>query len=189
MTLLLYCYNPAPEYEERQKESEEWLRGAQRYVEVVKQPCIEERDYPNRVKNIWGKTDLIILEQDIVPPIHPGLALRDMMLFMNEYELVAWRYLLYPLSTHLVSPVYAHRVWSNDSVGKRLRWIGPADFRADYVGLGFAGISLRVQNMIPKEMFDSVPTWRDVDRCLSEWTQKLGMQWYVPAMKCKHNHR
>ena len=190
MTLLLYCYNPAPEYDERRKESEEWLQKVEHYVRVVRQPCTQPRDYPNKIKQAWGKENLIILEQDVVPPpMPPVLTLQDMLIFIQEYELVAWRYLLYPLSTNLVNPVYAHRVWSDNDVGRRLRWISRTDFKADYVGLGFSGISLRVQKMIPSEIFDKIPTWRDVDTCLSEQTQKLGMQWYVPAMECKHNHK
>ena len=191
MTRLLYCYNPAPEYDERRRESERWIQEINKYIQVVKQPCTGIRDYPNCVKEVWGESNLIILEQDIVPPMRPIQALQDMLLFIGEYDLVSWRYKLYPISTALVNPVYAHRIWEeHDRAGRRLRWIETTDFKADYVGLGFAGISLRVQRMIPRELFDSVPTWKDVDSCLSEWTQqKLHMQWYVPAMECKHNHK
>ena len=107
MTLLLYCYNPAPEYDERRKESEEWLQKVEHYVRVVRQPCTQPRDYPNKIKQAWGKENLIILEQDVVPPpMPPVLTLQDMLIFIQEYELVAWRYLLHPQRDAAKSETY-----------------------------------------------------------------------------------
>ena len=131
--ILLYTYNPAPEFEERQKESKNFLLSL-RYkvpVTIVMELCRNETDYAEAIASNWRVDNLLLMEQDIVP-------LADQVKYARrlfyQHHLFAFPYYLYQASTLLDTPVLSHRV-KDASVTRGWRW-GTLDwyeFQIDYM--------------------------------------------------------
>ena len=139
-------------------------------------PCTKPDDYEKAVKQVWGLDDLLIWEHDIIPTL---TMLED--LAACPWPVCAQAYKLYPATTVLPAPAYAHRRTACE-------FINEGDEFCNLVGFGLTKISLDVQNKIDPNIFD-VNTWRSLDTVFSLKMLSLGIRAHVHWPEVRHNHR
>ena len=143
--ILLYTFSALPQYAARQQRARNFLDLAVYLICLKIVQCDNDTDYADAIKSLWGTSDLLLMEQDIVPTLAQlSFAQR---LFYDQHDLFAFPYYLYPTSTLLQQPVLSHRVLDDSKRG--WRWGSLDDQYADFVGFGFTGISLSVQSKFP----------------------------------------
>ena len=175
---ILYAYNPEsrPDDQIETSNAVHSIQNHRIHYAIVK----EDQAYENRIKDLWEMGEpFIILEQDIVP------TQKDIDDLENcECDFCASKYRLYPRSTGLKEPVYAHRIVEEAtySIINRTRWVRDQDEFCDLYGFGLTKIT--PQGKYPL----TIDRWRDIDSRLSKYTWKHGIKCHLHG-EVKHNHR
>lgn len=180
--ILLYTFSALEQYQARRKRALEFLDLAVYSVSLRAVQCDNDTDYSDAIKSLWRSDDLLLMEQDIVPTLQQ-LSFAERL--FKEHYLFAFPYYLYPASTRLELPVLSHRVVDDSRRG--WRWGTLDDEYADFVGFGFSGISLAIQDSFPASWFDG-KTWQTMDTEFSYEMQDRGLKWYIPRSIVEHDH-
>ena len=146
--------------------------------------------YRDALCNVWGvdlghqNQDLVILEQDLVPSCEQLEAFEAC-----PYEVCVQAYRIYPCSTRLPNPVYAHRV-KDSSREPPFRWIEDGEEWADRWGLGLARISENVCRDFPLDRFYGDSRWHhtNCDTLLSQYLNEYGIRAHVHWPEVPHFH-
>ena len=156
-----------------------------RHYPIHQLRVIGKHDYPMFIMKYWGREKLIIIEHDIVPTRGQ---IDTMIELLEKHDLVAFRYLLYPSSTGLETPVCVHRVVDNSKRG--WHWLRGEEEYADYAGFGFTGFSVEGQRSLRYPLFPPNQTWYNCDTHISYRYFNQGMKFYVPkSLWVRHDHQ
>ena len=182
--LLLYAYNPNPQYHMRTQETQAalrtlipwWHRQGQTSLWL---PVGADTRYEDEIHHRWGHDDLIILEQDIVPS------------WGHLQNLIACPYPLctvaYPLNQPMApGQFHGELVQRNYRADGSRYWIPYGTEWADLTGLGFVRIRQAWQWAHPPAWQAGV--WSDLDARISWWTYQQKIRWHVHYPLARHHH-
>lgn len=177
---LLHVYRPEIDQAERQAATWRELEGAPFAVRHVPTPAGEPFAYGEALADAWhGGDPLVLLEGDKVPSLATIQRLASC-----PGQACAQAYRIYPRTTRLPAPVYAHRTAPMGLDGP-LAWIGQDDGWADLVGFGLVKFGPVLLQLRPA--WDSGP-WVGLDTRVSRWTYRLGVRWHIHWPEIPHNH-
>jgi hypothetical protein len=146
--------------EEQQAETWEALRAIRQKFSVVDKALEGPEGYDDFLLEYWGKDDLIIVEQDIVP----SLAQVESMIHCSE-PWCAYRYQFHYIelpNKPKLQPYYLA------------------------TGFGFTKIALNVQTVIPSSSWYKKGDWRDLDSRVVDRIIKAGFSQHLHG-EVKHN--
>lgn len=160
----------------RQPATSTWTQKPNDSIAILNWNCAnDDMAYQNGLRSLWrGPDDIVIVEHDIAAtPDHVN------ELLSCRQPLCAFAYTLYPITTGLKEPVYAHRYWTLNG------WIDEGWECAHYAGLGLTKISSRIRRNVH---FAEDGTWRDLDYRVSAALTKYGL-FHIHWPEVEHDHR
>lgn len=173
MTLILHTYTS--QRIDEQEETKQIITRLSKDYPIVSKLCNDTDDYWKILLKHWGKDELIIIEQDIVPSFK---MVQELEWCIDE--LCCFPYLL------------RDRRWSifekKDNI--QTHYTEPLPKYAEYSSLGFTKISRRIQLSIPLQLYpvDEYKWWY-LDSWISEFVGQLNMKFHVHQPSVKHNRR
>lgn len=169
--------------------------------------CDDDQDremsrYEEGLKAVWGKDDLLIIEQDIVPSM-PGIsrmAACKQPLCTNDYGFqgetlcspAMVHYKGHPVWTCLAHPhgpstvLSMHRRWIDKDAGTSMQLRIGKERWADLAGLGYTRISQRAARDAGTGWIAG--GWGTLDSRISDYLSQLHYRWHVHQPPAKHNH-
>jgi hypothetical protein len=146
--------------------------------EVIDSDLLRDFDYFEFIRKQWGLNSLIIAEHDIDFQMHHIQELIDC-----KKDICAWAYLVYPKTTNLNYPVYAHRTFKNNI----FRWIDQNEEFADFYGLGLTKFNFDSQ-LIIGDLKAGVPFYY-LDHHLSSLSHAKNLEAHIHWPEIGHDHR
>lgn len=131
--------------------------------------------YSRLLASYWGKDDLIIWEHDIMAN---SAYIAD--LIECPHSNCAWAYTLYPVSTGLDVPVYAHK-------DGKSKWIEKNTPTAIQVGIGLTKFSLLAQVLIGNHVFKN-QAWQTLDGALMRRSISRHIKYHIHWPEVRHLH-
>lgn len=139
-------------------------------VGLLDWPCLGDHDYAEGLRMIWPvPVPVVVIEHDILP----GHVLSELLDCPEPF--CAPMYQLYPVTTGLAKPVWAHRDGDD--------WIPEWQPHASMVGLGMAKLSWRGRQSCPPP---PLVNWSYLDTALSK---HLAVQWHIHKTEVAHLHQ
>ncbi len=177
--IILHAYSD--KRPDNQTETIQALKEIEQHYKVVHIKMRESNSYDYALYFMLSlNEDFMIIEQDIVPTLQ----------IIQEIEkcpelICVARYNLYPVSTLLQTPVYAHRIVIGDD---KYRWVDDNDKYADLYGFGLVRFRKEVIPLL-KEYFDKngFKEWINLDTRISLWTYQHNLKAHLHGF-VKHNH-
>lgn len=182
--ILYYAYSAESRYRMRQFDTR-WrlvqLQAAwqRRGHQLLAYPVGPDDRYEAQLKRLWGRDDVIVLEQDIVPSWGhlQGLAACPYPLCTVAYALNQ------PMADGAFHGELVQRNYRAD--GSRY-WVPYGTEYVDLTGLGFVRIRRDWQLAHPPAWQDGV--WSDLDARISWWTYQQGARWHMHYPLVRHHH-
>ena len=141
---------------------------------ILDWPCLGDQDYAEGLRMIWPlRVPVIVVEHDILP----GNVVEELLECPHPFCVPLYK--LYPVTTCLASPVWAHR---RDLEDGQLEFIPEWQEWVPAVGLGMAKIGTARQAYSPPPLVN----WTYLDTALSK---HLGVQWHVHKTEVAHLHQ
>ena len=152
--------------------------------------CFNDYHYDSAFRQLWlFPGDLISMEHDIIATV-------DNIVELNRcpYPLCAFAYKVYPASTGLDYPMYAHRTYEGIPIGPRWtpsRPIVEGELFSDHAALGLTKLGylarLQLQHRNPQLWIPT--TWHELDTTISNAVRRLGYRWHIHWPEVEHDHR
>ena len=159
--------------------------GIAQFIEI---PTQGDYGYQRALCFAWeaardSTNSLVIVEQDLV--LNP----RHIEAFdACGCSLCARAYTIFPKSTMLSKPVYAHRRYTGNQGG--LRWIKEPESAADLVGLGL--VRIRYNALVKNDVWELLPGavhHTNCDTALSMNLHARHYNWHIHWPKIEHLHK
>jgi hypothetical protein len=137
---------------------------------VLDWPCVGDQDYAEGLRMVWPvRVPVVVVEHDILP----GNVVAELLACLHPFCVPLYK--LYPPTTCLPGPVWAHRTEDGN-------WIDGTEEWAPTVGLGMAKLGTA------RHAYTAPPlvNWSFLDTALSK---HLGVQWHVHRSEVAHLHQ
>lgn len=180
--VVLHVYSPEPDAADRQRPTWLALRELKRQLPEWRfvhraTPIGDPQAYERALRALWGAPDdLVLLEGDKLPTLAMLLAFETC-----PEDLCAQAYRIYPRTTRLAEPVWAHRR------GPAGAWIADGEAWADWVGFGLLRIRAEAMYRNPPAWEPGI--WNGLDARVSRYLHARGESWCIHWAACPHHHQ
>lgn len=138
--------------------------------------------YEEGLKDIWkAETDIVIVEHDMLVTTEQ---INDLL--NCPYIACAHSYYIYPVTTGLKEPVFAHYNRNDDG---ELVWLDEGEQWSQFAGFGCTKLGRMARREVSSWEQNLKTGWRDLDSRVSRAFNEAGLRFHIHWPTIEHDHR